>query len=349
MATPEQVRQVAKEVLEAANDLRYLEVCAAFMTERDVRAAVAGEGDTGAARYQEWDPNSTAGAAIKAAEAEGGGPMGTQFDWIIDQFEYYARIADEPYASMSGVFDDVMNILDTTKSNHQDNIQSRSNLGQWDGKFARNLRDNVFDTLDDVASNQTVIAKNLQAIVLTHRNIVQAARDSIWDIGNQTKARLNSTMNPAPNNSTRDALLTVVGAVMAVVGTAATPVTGGASLVLVLGVLATVKTVAESAIKLNDIAVESGKSAPTPIAGGTTAEILLSMLEAIRILDQQISVEEEELNTRVQTSIGCVDAFLSDKGDSDKGWKPKSWFLQSLRPEVADGVPPRSKFDHVDR
>lgn len=348
MTTQQDVRNIAKQVLESANDLRYLEVCAAFMTERDVRAAVAGEGDTGAARYAEWDPNSTAGAAIKAAEGSSGAPMGTQFDWIIDYFEYYARVSDAPYTAMSDALGEVIDGLAGNAVSFQEDIQGRFDLGDWRGKFARSLHDNVINPLDDVAFNQAHIAKELQAAVAAHRNVVLAARKSMVAIGNQTKASLDAKINPSGDTSTRDALLTVLGAALAVVGVATSIPTGGASVSLVaisLGILGAAKTVVSSAITLNEIAIESGKSEPVVIGGSTASDIVSSMLGEIGKLDEQIRNEEELLKDKLVESIGEVDAWLADTG----GRKPRSWHLQSLRPAIADDVPSRNEFDHVDQ
>ncbi|MGH8876333.1 MAG: hypothetical protein ACRD0P_03165 [Stackebrandtia sp.] len=342
MTTPEEVRAKANEVREAANDLRFLEVTGLLIGDpRFTAGDVAGQGDTGVGRYDDYDA-SMIGDRIKAVQAQQGTPLGTEFDWVVDYFEYYTRITNEPYDAMLGSLDQIRVAL-AGVDEHIPDIQSRFQLTDWDGPFARNLQGNLFSPLESVKLNQINLVKELQAAVQAHWSLVVAVRRAVFEIGEATRVRLQAHVNlqqPDPNK----AAMPVVGAILAVAGIAAAIPTGGASVTILpmaLAIAGGVKATAEAVVAVKEeLADNPSDEQMAIITGSTAADIMSSMLGEIGALDKLIGEEESKLNGKLNTTIQNLDEWLADTGgEKASGAKAKSWNLQSFRSELADGLP----------
>lgn len=336
MTTAQEVRDIAKLVRESANDLRMLELLGAFVYPRDL----AGEGDSGADRYLEF--SNTAGEAVKVAQSRQSAQLGTEFDWIIEYFERYARISEEPYVGMHGALQAVAEGYDQNAVSFVEKIQGRFDLNDWRGLFAQNLEDNLFAPLNDVPNNQARIARELQIAVLAHWNIVLGARTSIVHIGAETKKRLDAVSGVQTATPPSKATMPVVGAVLAILGTVLAVATRGKEtkvLTLGLSMLGALKAITDAALAVHDAVVEGdAREAAFLIQGNSSAEIIASMNSEIAKLNEYIRTEEESLKGKLETSIGTVDSWLADTEGGD-GTTAHAWHLQAYRSELADELP----------
>ncbi|HZE41260.1 MAG TPA: hypothetical protein VE172_20865 [Stackebrandtia sp.] len=346
MTTQEEVREIAKKVRESANDLRLLEVVGAWIDAGDVDK----DGDSGADRYKDFAGAS--GDRVKYVQSQQSAQLGTEFDWIIGYYEFYAHISEKPYQGMNNALQSVLSGFATNAVSYKDDIQSRFDLGDWDGKYAEALNDNLISPLDDVPYNQAHIVRELQAAVLGHWNLVLATRKAALAIGTATKASLDARIARAAGPDLSGAVMPVIGAALAIVGVFAALPTDGASLALLplsLGILGAARATTDAAIKIHEELNQSNVTTkPVTIQGSTSADIINSMIEELSKLDQLVADEEKKLSDKLDKSITEVDAWLKDtKGGN--GRKPRAWHLQSFRSELADGQPSHDKFDHVDQ
>lgn len=340
MTTQQDVRDIAKKVRESANDVRLLEVVGMWLTPEDV----AGEGDSGAERYKEFAGSS--GERVEHVQSQQSARLGTEFDWIIDYYEYYARISETPYAGMNAALQGVLSGLATTAMSFDKDIEARFSLGDWDGGFAENLSENLFSPLDSVPQNQAILVRELQAAVLGHWNLVLAARKAMVNIGTNTKAKLDALIKAASGDP-NDAVLPVLGATLAIVGLIPTMGASAGALTVTLAILGAAKATTEAGIAIHKELKEDGITRRNfEINGASSSEIITSMITEIGKLDQLIAQEEKALTDKLEKTIANVEGFRKDTKGGD-GRKARAWHLQSYRSELADGLPEAKEMDHV--
>jgi hypothetical protein len=163
-------------------------------------------------------------------------------------------------------------------------------IAEWSGAAARAFHLRYMNEFDQALANQNGALFALAITIEANRKIFEHVGEDILAIGEQTKEALRNVTDKDPDDYV---VLLTVGAAVAGVASAGVAAPGAAVLLAALG----------AASGLAALAVESHTSGDQPpkIAGATTQEIMVSVMERIGDLHELIRAEERKLVTFLES------------------------------------------------
>jgi hypothetical protein len=189
----------------------------------------------------------------------------------------------------------------------------------WSGAAAQEFKTGYLDPFPAVVSNQFLLVCVLKAALEAEQAMWRETRKNIWDIADQTYARLEH-MDDCGKNEWQ-MTFTVVSSICAV---AAVPLTSGASLaaagLAITAVGATAQVVA---------AVEVEEPPKTTIEGESVDAVITSMREAITKQIRYIGETEARISQKLGSTNDSV--YQAQRNSS-----PDQHFFCTRRPALAD-------------
>lgn len=189
-------------------------------------------------------------------------------------------------------------------------------MSRWDGEAATDFEAHFVNPMPTAVIQQRNLIREVHEGVDAHRRLLVASRESAKQIAMQTYAALYDYPSSVGK---KEAALSVVGTIGAVVGVALAVPTGGVSLMM-------------SLLALGTASVDTGTKL-AQIQGGTVRDIIDSMNDALNALQEDIAYEDDVLRGKMAETLTKAGAFLSGADDM---------YLRPRRPQIADA-------EHVDR
>lgn len=335
MATTADIRQIAAEVRENANDLRMMEVLTNWIYSDNGRMPYAGDSDV-----DDWNMYRanipTRDMVVQEYEQRYGVVAGTEFDHIPPLIESYGT---EP-----GTYDEVLAILATASEGFngvgpaqtaQTELAIINTAGgvDWTGDFADEFSVNVLAEMPAVQGRQHNVLCELQAAVMAHREMVEKTNEAIYQIGVATRDALVNAIHARVATDEGAIGWTIVGlaagTVLAAAGLALAEPAGAA---FVLSVVGAVKGVGEGT-------VATAKATKSAVAGDQVDVIMGSMHAAITQLAADIDQAESDL-------AGALGGDLDEFENTLAKATGKAQF-EGIRPHLADERPSSEEFKHA--
>lgn len=305
-----EIRRLALEIRERANDLRMIEVLDYWGVGAD---QVGATGDSGTAAWNGFDGDA---ARVKDAyETTQGIELGTEFDDIPSLFEKYTK-AGSQYSYDAAREDLEAAAVALGKNTGVTNtggwwseynaVHDKTGLTVWVRDAADAFRYNCLGPLASVPTNQLALINELQVALEGHWKLVAAAHQAAHDIAAAAKTALDAAIGSyQPEPVDVEAVFSIVGAALAV-GAVFVPGTQGLALTLAF------YTAANSAAGVTlTPAVSSVAQTSHSMSGDTVDWIVGTMRAAIVALDAEIIAEENALMRALEADLDEVSQALS--------------------------------------
>ncbi|HZN76376.1 MAG TPA: hypothetical protein VFC00_32515 [Micromonosporaceae bacterium] len=221
---------------------------------------------------------------------------------IPPRFEWFTERDPTRLDSMLGDLNFVKNGLSEGVTAKIDLV--KGDVQDWRGTAAEQFTENFLSPFGQIRLNQIGLVDELTVALEAERKILEESRRNIVQIGDGTLTALNALDD---GGTDWGMVLTVVGAVVGVVGAAAT---GGTSLAITFALVGGGLSIASAAV------------AEASVHGDTVEDVITSMDEAIRKLKDAMADEEDILVRAMSQDVDTVYANWDN--------------LQPKRPYVAD-------------
>ncbi|HEY1176452.1 MAG TPA: hypothetical protein VGF17_09865, partial [Phytomonospora sp.] len=328
MATTADIRQIAAEVRENANDLRMMEVLTNWIYAENGRMPYAGDSDA-----DDWDmyraniPSRE--SVIQEYEQRYGVVAGTEFDHIPPLIESYGTelasheamldVLTEATRSLSGAGPAAI------AQDEYNTIAINGDLDAWQGTFAREFKGRVIGKMAAVQGEQHNVLCELQAAVMAHKEMASRTNDAVYEIGVATRNALVDAIHARVAKTEGAIGWEIVGLTLgiglSVAGLVLAPAAGG---LLAVSIMSTA-TGAATGI------VGTVKSTTATVVGDQVDVIMGSMHEAIALLAQDVDRAEKELAEILASDLRELEALLAKPASRET--------FEGVRPHLADERP----------